>query len=247
MVLIVLLRLRVPVREAFREISAILVRREERGRSGLGDLSAPSSESSSSCSSSKTDPCNGEADRGSDGGESVDRKSSRSVANFAITCSNACDSASESEVAVISTVGGVGGIDFAPILEDVVGRVWGMTLVEIVGVSFPSRIVSCRGRTSFVGELAVVGARSVLVTVAVTGNVAFAGCRIAGSNPSSPAMKKKSANVATIVSSPSRRDSETHKVPSREQTSVYPGVITLPASKTLGNSRHTKPASGDIN
>ena len=42
----VLLRLRVPDRDAFREMSTILLRREDRGRRGLGDRTAPSSESS---------------------------------------------------------------------------------------------------------------------------------------------------------------------------------------------------------
>ena len=99
----VLLRLRVPDRDAFLEMSTILLRREDRGRRGLGDRTAPSSESSSSSSSStKSDSRNGDTDRGSEGGARVDRKSSLSEVNFAITCSNACDSVSASEVVLVT-------------------------------------------------------------------------------------------------------------------------------------------------
>src|SRR5271169_2351989 len=130
----------VPVRDALREISTILLRREERGRRGLGDLTAPSSESSSSSSSSSNiDVRKGETDRGSDGGARVDRKSSLSEENFAITCSKACDSDSDSEVVVTSTGGGgggVGGIDL-PIVEDVVGRLPGVIVVVMSVGTFP--------------------------------------------------------------------------------------------------------------
>src|SRR5277367_2131558 len=193
----------VPVRDALREISTILLRREDRGRRGLGDRTAPSSESSSSSSSSNNDVRNGETDRGSEGGARVDKKSSLSDVNFAITCSKTCDSDSDSEVVVTSTGGGgggVGGIDL-PIVEDVVGRLSGVIVVVMrVGICPPSsRIVSCAvDKTSFVRELALL-IESILLTVAIVVEVAVGGCRIAGSNPSNPAIKKKSANAATIV------------------------------------------------
>jgi len=249
----VLLRLRVPVRDAFREISAILLRREERGRKGLGDRMAPSSESSSSSSSSRNTEFR-IGDRGREGGASVDRKSSRSEVNFAITCSNACDSVSDSVVAVISTAGGagagaeggLGGNDFVPIVDEVAGRLSGTIEVvvrEWTGVS--SGIVSW-AKVSFVGELVVMES-ALLTVVAVTVELVavVGGCRIAGSNPSNPAMKKKSANAATIVP----------LLPFNQQgdlkfsTSVYPCVRDLIAKtvtfpRTSGEIRGTGKADG---
>ena len=125
----VLVCLRVPDRDAFREMSTILLRREDRGRRGLGDRTAPSSESSSSSSSSsKSDARNGDTDRGSEGGARVDRKSSLSEVNFAITCSNACDSVSVSKVTVKRELE---GSTLFQIDEDIVGRLSGMMLVVI--------------------------------------------------------------------------------------------------------------------
>lgn len=200
---IVLPRLRVPVRDALREISAILLRREERGRKGLGDRAAPSSASPSSSSSRNRESRRGDTDRGREGGASVERKSSRSEVNFAITCSKACDSVSASVVAVISTAGRcAGGIDFEPIVEEVAGRLsWMMAVVVRVGTGLSSRIVSCAvPYDSFVGELVLVELARLTAVAVKAEALAVGGFRIAGSKPSNPAMKKKSANAATIIS-----------------------------------------------
>jgi len=76
-----------------------------------------------------------------------------------------------------------------------------MLVVIRVGIGLgSSRIVSCvADETSFVGEWAVF-IESFLPTVAVPVDaVVVGGFRIAGSNPSNPAIKKKSANAATII------------------------------------------------
>jgi hypothetical protein len=79
-----------------------------------------------------------------------------------------------------------------------------MLVVIRVGIGLgSSRIVSCvADETSFVGEWAVF-IESFLPTVAVPVDaVVVGGFRIAGSNPSNPAIKKKSANAATIIPCP---------------------------------------------
>ena len=145
-------RRRVPVREARRDKSTILLRNDERGRSGLGALPL-SSDTKSSSSSNNIDRREGEVARGGTGnvgGARVDTNSSLSEVNLAMTSSNVFElvslSKEDSEVAVIT------GIKGLSVEEEEVGRKLSLTalvlccvlmaLVCIVGGPDSSSIVS---------------------------------------------------------------------------------------------------------
>ena len=115
-------RRRVPVREARRDRSTILLRNDERDRSGLGALPY-SSDTESSSSSNNIDRRKGDVGGRGIGilrGARVDTNSSLSEANFAMTSSNACEFVLLSkEGSEIDKITGIKGLS---VEEDEVGR-----------------------------------------------------------------------------------------------------------------------------
>ena len=122
MIRIVLPRRMVPVREARRDRSTILLRNDERDRRRLGVLPF-SSETESSSSSNNIDRRKGDVAGGETGilgGARVDTNSSLSEANFAIISSNACEHVSlGKEDSGIEMITGIKGLS---VEEDEVGR-----------------------------------------------------------------------------------------------------------------------------
>lgn len=131
-------RRRVPVREARRDKSTILLRNDERDRSGLCALPL-SSDAESSSSSNNIDRRKGDVARGGTdilGGAKVDTNSSLSELNFAMTSSNVfelvSDSKDDSEMVVIT------GMMELSVEEEDVGRKFSLRTLVLCGVLITS-------------------------------------------------------------------------------------------------------------
>lgn len=201
---IVLLRRIVPGRDARRDKSAMTFRIDGFGRSGLGALSIRprSSNTRSSSSSNNVDSRKGDGARGGMeklGGAKVDTNSSLSETNLAIRFSNAFDSDSTSEEkSETGAIAGIEGVSYEEV--DEVGRNSSVILVICSVLMTSPLVVGDRGDSSFivswVDETSFAKSALAFDDNAVLPPLA---CNIAGSFPSSPAMKKKSANAGGIV------------------------------------------------